>query len=981
MIWVVYCIKFDSINFYYQNVRGLRLSLTNVRNQVLNCNYDIIALTETWLNSSIFDTEIFDDRYYIYRRDRETSSISNHKNRGGGVLIAIKKELISRRQSVWESPSEGLWVSVELGSKNAVEHLHICVVYIPPPVTRDLLHAFIDKATDVISLNNLITPNSTFLMLGDFNMSSFSWSTPTNNLHASPGNYSNCLLKSSLVDFFTLHDLGQYNAVCNANGKILDLVLCNRSITVTECRFPIRQVDVLHPPLDVVFQFSLSTVQSKPQKANNRENLFNFYKADYESIIAFLDGIDWISLLGSLFDVDKMIEIFYGVLQEAIDKYVPLSCKSARSYPKWFTPRLIKLIKQKLKCRKRFKIFNNPLDAIEFAQLRRDCDNLIKLCYGQYISEIEKAIGENPKYFWTHMKNMRRKSSNYPAKMFLNDREANTRQGICDLFATHFSSVYVKSSNGSLRSHQPYEPKNYIGNIYLSTGDIEKKLKRIDKSKSTGPDNIPPIFLFHCANSLALPLSIIFNTSLNTGIFPKKWKEARIVPVFKNDSPNLIENYRPISIISTMSKVFESLVYETIFKRLITVKVSCRQHGFLSGRSTTTNLFEYVTKLINNVDNRMQVDAIYTDFSKAFDRVSFKLLIDKLRDFGLSDVLLGWCASYLEERLSTVVIDGYKSKPFIAYSGVPQGSILGPAFFNIFVNDIVTIFKHSECFLFADDLKIIKSIKDESDVELLQQDLNRLIEWCKVNCMYLCAKKCHLVRFTRKKHFVQSQYFMASDKLSVVGSIRDLGVILDNQLKFTAHIDNMITSATKLLGFVLRNSKEFRHSSTTIKLYNSLVRSKLEYCSQIWNPHYKIHCKRIENVQKRLLRHLAYRANSHQHDKSYEQRLKVFNVMSLESRRTVSDMMFLYKSLNNAVDSPAIVELFNFNIPKRLPRRSCPLFKVSCYKSNLGKYSPLARLQRTYNDLSSKVSDLDLNGNDLGVFKSKLICFYKDNFN
>lgn len=893
-------------------------------------------------------------------------------------MIAVKKDgFSSRRQLGWESQCEDLWVTIELDSENITKHLHICAVYIPPPVTRSTLDIFINNATETINNNNLDVPNNSILLLGDFNMSSITWEIQPNIQYTSPSNHSNCILKSNLIDFFALHDLNQYNNIKNRNGKILDLILSNTTTNVSESQFPIRNVDTLHPPLEIVLKILPPNIplKTKPKTSHN------YKKADYDSIRTYLDNIDWLQTLGTLDNVNSMISKFYEILQVAIDKFVPKSCKKTKSYPIWFTPAVIKLIKQKYKYHHKVKLYNNPLDKIEFAHLRKDCDKLIKQCYYDYILHIEDAIGQHPKYFWTHLKNMRRKGSNYPNKMTLNNCETSNRQEICDLFANHFSSVFNNNNaNNNFDLPSVSTSKTYIGNFHLSKGEIEKRLKRLDISKAAGPDNIPPLFIRKCAISLAVPLTLIFSNSLNSGIFPEKWKEARIVPIYKSENRQNIVNYRPISILCTMSRVFESLVYEQSFK-VLGRRINGQQHGFLSGRSTATNLFSYITELISNIDNRLQVDAIYTDFSKAFDKVNHTLLVNKLREFGLSERLLKWCSSYLHGRSSTVVIDGYSSQPYLAKSGVPQGSVLGPAFFNIFINDIVSIFQHSKVYLFADDLKIIKTITNNFDVELLQEDLNRLIQWCNHNQMTLNPKKCFSIRFTRKQRYVQSQYFIETEKLAVVRAIRDLGVVLDSELRFTSHIDNIITTATKTLGFVLRNSKEFRQPSTTIKLYSSLVRSKLEYCSQIWNPHYKTHSDRIERIQKQLLRHLAYRSNCKLSDNSYEGRLERFNITSLQSRRIMSDLLFLHKILNNNIDCPVIVQLFNFNVPSRLPRKPSALFHVPLYKSNLGKYSPPARLARTYNDLSSKISNLDITCNNLPIFKSNLLSFFKNNIN
>ncbi|KAA5593060.1 hypothetical protein F3G61_30925, partial [Pseudomonas aeruginosa] len=226
-------------------------------------------------------------------------------------------------------------------------------------------------------------------------------------------------------------------------------------------------------------------------------------------------------------------------------------------------------------------------------------------------------------------------------------------------------------------------------------------------------------------------------------------------------------------------------------------------------------------------------------------------------------------SSYLNQRPSQVVIDGHSSNPFIASSGVPQGSILGPLFFNIFINEITNLFKYSTCYLFADDLKIMRVINDVNDAELLQRDIDKLVDWCQINIMYLNISKCLHIKFTLKRNIIPTQYHISGECLSEVSQTRDLGVELDTKLNFTKHIDKIIDAANKSLSFVLRNGKEFKKVSTTLLLYNSYVRSKLDYCSSVWCPTYKTHINRIERIQKKLLRHMSYRFRPPNYVESY----------------------------------------------------------------------------------------------------------------
>lgn len=282
------------------------------------------------------------------------------------------------------------------------------------------------------------------------------------------------------------------------------------------------------------------------------------------------------------------------------------------------------------------------------------------------------------------------------------------------------------------------------------------------------------------------------------------------------------------------------------------------QHGFISSRSTCTNLVTYHNELVNAVDAGTQITAVYMDFSKAFDKVCHRSLIMKLESCGIFGSLLEWFKSYLSNRTQYVVVKGFESKTYTVTSGVPQGSHLGPWLFNIFINDIVSYIKHSSAYLFADDLKICKTIKDSADCNLLQSDLDALTERCTSNKMTFNTDKFYYITFTRNHSLIETPYHINNIVLQKKTEIRDLGVILDSKLTFLPHIDNIINKSSKMSGFISRNTKSFRKPATKIALYNSYVPSNLEYCSVVWSPQYNVHQLRIERIQRRFLRHLSF---------------------------------------------------------------------------------------------------------------------------
>lgn len=905
------------------------------------------------------------------------SSGFHSKKEGGGVLIAVSNHIESCRIQGYESDCEDIWVSLNINSKKGVnsETIYICGVYIPPPVQKHILKHFIDNTNRVLE-----SFDGTSLVVGDFNLGNMLWSRTS---HTYVGN-SNSALHNMLSDFSSLHDLKQYNFIVNNKNKILDLVLSNKpQIDVCECMDPLISVDVSHPPLT----FILETGQRPDLLPDISTNKYCFGKADYVKIQQELKTTPWDDLLGKCGSVNAMVAIFYDQLHILIRKYVPLSKPKNRKYPFWFSRSLINCIKEKYKCRMKIRKYCNPRDIMAFELLKKRCDRLLKESHAKYLENLEKSLRSNPKLFWTYLKKQK-KCNFYPTKMKFNTSEATKGTDISNLFADYFSSVYTNVS--SLSSSQPFPltsyPNSCLSLITFTPEQILRVLKRLDSSKGAGMDGIPAIFVTSCPEELAKPLTYIINCSLRTGIYPSQWKDALVIPVYKNGDRSLISNYRPISIISVFAKIFELAVYPIFFSQF-KANIAPEQHGFLKARSTTTNLTSFVEDLVEVMDAGNSVDAIYTDFSKAFDTVSHTLLIQKLEIIGVTGNMLTWCESYLQSRKSVVVINGYSSKSFISSSGVPQGSHLGPLFFNIFINDICSCFCNSKCLLYADDLKLYRTVRTELDAICLQNDLNNLVQWCRENCMSLNTSKCYVIKFSRKRTSFERNYSIDGNKLTEVEQIRDLGVILDTGLRFNLHIDDIVSRSFKILGFVLRNCKSFKNAETKISLFTALVRSVLEYGSIVWNPYFDIYKNRLENVQKRFLGHLTYSLNLAKKLQSYEERLSFFKLLSLQNRRRVLDNSFMFKLVNGSIESPYLLSKIMFRAPSRSFRASTYTpFVESFAHSRYGRLSPINRLIINYNSIYKIATSLHNNKKnennptvypDIDIFNDNIICFKK----
>lgn len=320
------------------------------------------------------------------------------------------------------------------------------------------------------------------------------------------------------------------------------------------------------------------------------------------------------------------------------------------------------------------------------------------------------------------------------------------------------------------------------------------------------------------SGSISLPLSILYNKSLTEGKYPVLWKMSYVTPTFKSGNRSKVENYRPISILCAASKVFERLIFNRLYEH-VRKQINPKQHGFVPGKSTQTNLIEYTNFIVESISKGGQVDTILTDFCKAFDKVSHNILSQDLESVGVKDVCLNWFRSYLIDRTQVVMIGSTKSSDIKPTSGIPQGSILGPLLFLIFINSLPTIFKSSWSSLFADDHKLSKKINDVYDCILLQADLDLLSDWCKNRLLDLNIKKCHSLYITYKPDKVDFNYKFNGEDTTRVAVKNDLGVEFDEKVKFKYHFQSVTRKCYQMIGFIFRTTKHFKKPSSIMRLY------------------------------------------------------------------------------------------------------------------------------------------------------------------
>lgn len=385
MVFIVTKIKYDKLTVYYQNVRGLRTKTHTFYKNLTMSNYDIIILSETWLNNSVMSSELFENRYKVYRRDRETSGFHNKKE-GGGALIAVSTKLNSTRITTWESNCEDLWVAVDVCLSGIVQRLVFCALNLPSPVSLPMLKHFIDNCNSIMEKQCIRT-----CIVGDFNLGSIDWAE-----FDSMGSCSHTSTSTQiLIDFCNIHNLKQVNNIINKSGKILDLVLVDSLVCrLSKSLDPLSVVDGFHPPLEFQLDCDVATLKANPNNVR-----LNFRKGNYEAINSELTNIQWSDTFSNTDCVDEMVEIFYDKINCTIKKYVPEHKQRTQNYPQWYSRELISRLREKNKYRTRYKKYKNPLDEISFRLLSKRCQKLISDCYRTFLKRTEEMITDNPNIF------------------------------------------------------------------------------------------------------------------------------------------------------------------------------------------------------------------------------------------------------------------------------------------------------------------------------------------------------------------------------------------------------------------------------------------------------------------------------------------------------------------------------------------------------------------------------------------------------
>lgn len=940
----------QNLQIFYQNTRGLKTKTHDFFLNLLSEDYDAVALVETFLSPDITNGELFDSRYEVFRQDRTKEQTG--KSSAGGVLFAVKKNIQTVPLNKWNTCTkdiESLWLKCKLHGIDTF----IGVIYFPPPVKTETVKKFVES---IIQEDQLLQ-NRVFL-IGDFNIREFGVTSPTRSGPLSEIN--------RLLDVL---ELKSFNTIRNFQDKTLDLCLSNiekydvsknknnsARIKIDKALDGLVNTDPYHPPLIVNLQIIKSDNAHQPTKQTGK---YLFQKANYPALHENLSSVKW-NILDSAETPDEKLLLLYEKMNEALTACVPKSTPNfskKRKFPHWWQLLTKTHYRKKERLRKTKNKTNVQIN--QYKKLRKQCKQEITQDYKIYIQKITAEIKSgNSKSFWQFTKEKRR--ADEKNCLIYQGREITNLQEIVNCFTSHFKNSYSNvKSKYCFNEDQNHSDNRYIHIDTITENDVLEEIKNMPQNKPPGPDKLPPLLFKKYGTILATPLAKIFTSSLQYKEFPSQLKESVVKPIPKKGSDSDIENFRPISNLNVIAKIYEGILYRKISRHIFS-NIAPQQHGFVKSKSTVSNLIEFTDYTARCIASKNQLDVIYTDVQKCFDKINHDEIIKKLIDIGFSPPLVQLFISYLRDRKAFVSYKNITSHHFSPPSGVGQGSKLSSLLFILTYNDIYKQINHSQLLLYADDLKIFKIIKNTNDCHLLQKDLDNINLWLASIGLNFHPQKCSIVTYSNKTQKINHDYTLNNIILKRETTVKDLGITFTDNLNFEQHRNDITKKAYKKLGMIIRYSKPIEDPDAIRILYQAHVRSVLEYGSQIWIPETQVGKKQIEKIQKCFVRYLFKKINNfyplYPHYIPYKLLIEHLALDSLEMRRETEHLNLIKKVFSNQIDSTYMLKQLKIRVPNNRIRHNVNkiLFQIPNARDSYAFKSPIISAMNKYNKISEK---------------------------
>lgn len=946
--------SYSLLHIALKNLNSITNKIHFVTYFCLKYNIDIFSVTETWLCPSISNSVVDINGFILFRNDFISSTVKH------GVCIYVKNTLkVYRYQEENSLPNT---LAIYLPKYK----LYILTVYRPPSTSPEENSLLIDYI-------NRFCLGREVLLLGDFNLPSIHWDSAVCDVGVST-------VDSLFLDLFNTLGLFQWvlEPTFIRSGNTLDLVLTSESDRVISLE--------THPPFphcghtlvkfDYLFQ---EDVHVEGICSESRQGIqLDWHRGNYSQIRSALRAIDWdfeFSFLG----VEQVSNFITEILLGLVHQFVPSRKNRSSAEPPWFKKLSKALVRQKAMAWKVYKEQRTIFGRLS-CQARQSLydfnrlNNNLRITMLQLQVEYEEHLIEQrpvkPKLFHSYI---RKKKVARPRVGPISCANSLTDDPstMSEIFVDAFSSVFVVDDLPNPYPHQV--SRGQMSDVGFGEADVGKLLSSLKVDSCMGPDGLHPYLLKECSGELSYPVSKLFRLSMDSATVPISWKHSIVSPIFKKGSHSDALNYRPISLTSVICKTMERIVTKQMFVFLEEHYIlDDSQFGFRPNRSVVDQLlltYNYVTFWY---DQGNIVDLILFDFAKAFDRVDIEILLVKLSSIGIAGNLHGWIRSFLCGRQMKVCINGVSSSQRPVLSGVPQGSVLGPLLFLLFVNYIGSQLS-CKYMIFADDLKLyFKFSRPASYLSMglpeIQSDIDILFETASSWGLSFAAGKCVHLRFSRPlEHAVgDSLYSLGGTAIKRTPSHKDLGITVETNLKFHQHIKASVNKAGGVASNLLK-STVCRSADFMMVLLISDIRPLTDFSSQLWNLGYIGDLKQIESVQRRWTKQVSGLG-----ELPYVDRLKKLKLFSVCGRLLRCDLIYCYKIFHGlSVITPSDLFILAPQVGTRGHR-----FKIQVQHATMEARKRFfsCRIIQPWNSLPSAIVDAP----SLNVFKVRLHSFLGD---
>lgn len=914
--------------------------IDELKSRIYNTKYnpDIIGITEVFPKNArytILPAELTLPGYELF--------INVNPKLGSGLYI--KKELNPVEYKMETQFKESVWVKVKL---NKNDNLLVGCIYKSPSCDKQNLLELRKLLSNTVDLSRKF---SHILILGDFNFPKIDWNTWYSENDKESELFIECVRDSYLHQHITTPTRSRLHQGPN----VLDLVFTNEEDMIKDVTYesPLGKSD--HCVL--TFQYHCYY-----EKNTNKIARKNFFKGNYEKLRKQLD-VDWNRILNTT-DMEIMTSAFMNIHNKAVDECIPIidPAKSQNAKKHNYVPLdwdTVKTIKKKHRSWQRYIETKDEKKYREYTQLRNKTRKLVRKAKKNMEREIANDVKKNPKRFWKYV-NSKRKVKTGISELKYEDGDgthtSSTDQEKAETLSNFFKSVFTIEPPGDI----PFVDNKPVSHVFMNNPITEEEvmniLDRIDTSKAMGPDGVHPKVIKEARDVLCKPITMLFNKSLSSGVVPNTWKTGNITALFKKGEKSDPGNYRPVSLTSVLCKLMEKVIRARIVDHMKqNTMFSKQQFGFMSGRSTVLQLLKVIEEWSEILDEGGTLDVVYMDFMKAFDTVPHRRLLNKIKSYGISDLFSNWINCFLSDRHQTVIVNGTASRSQQVTSGIPQGSVLGPLLFVIYINDLPDSVK-SPVFMFADDTKLYNRIRSEEDKNQLQIDLDALQLWSDTWLLKFHPEKCKVLSIynrSQSKNIAENDYYLYDNNhqkinLDHIDTEKDIGVLVDSMLTFSNHIHAQVNKANSIMGLI-RRSYTYLDEVSFKSLFQALVRPHLEYAECVWNPYKQKDITLIENVQRRAtkwvptLKHL-----------SYPERLMELKLPTLKYRRHRGDMIEVFKIVSGKYDREVSGGILKFNENTTTRGNQSKLLKQRC-RYDVRKYSFSQRVIDMWNDLPDSV--------------------------